>query len=318
MAVPAEAVLFLSDVLRELDAAHGAGMQARLVGPAGQCGAAFDARLRVVRQPRRGRVRPGVYDSPRMAAAYAFERPPVHHRILERIGRHLGIDRPVGWALDVGCGAGLSTAALAPFAARTVGIDPSPAMLAYGRTLAPQAAFLAAEAECLPFAAGAFHLITAAGSINYTDRTRSLAEAARVLAPSGTMAIYDFSAGRRVRGSRRLDDWYQEFERRYPRLPGYHLDVRRLDYAHSGLRLDGYEEIEVPIEMSLDSYLRSSMSETRVELAIGSGVPEPEIHEWCRQTLGAVFGERSHAEVLFDAYVAYVRPDASSLEPPAA
>ena len=30
MAVPAEAVLFLSDVLRELDAAHGAGMQARL------------------------------------------------------------------------------------------------------------------------------------------------------------------------------------------------------------------------------------------------------------------------------------------------
>ena len=70
-------------------------------------------------------------------------------------------------------------------------------MLAHGRTLAPQAAFLVAEAERLPFAAGAFHLITAAGSINYTDRPRSLAEAARVLAPAGTMAIYDFSAGRR-------------------------------------------------------------------------------------------------------------------------
>jgi predicted TPR repeat methyltransferase len=51
-----------------------------------------------------------VYDSERLAAAYAVDRPPVHQHIL-RAGR---LVRRAERALDVGCGAGLSTAALAP------------------------------------------------------------------------------------------------------------------------------------------------------------------------------------------------------------
>ena len=59
-----------------------------------------------------------VYDSERLAAGYAFDRPPVHEQILRsaRLTRHA--DR----ALDVGCGAGLSTAALAPLARQAVGL----------------------------------------------------------------------------------------------------------------------------------------------------------------------------------------------------
>jgi SAM-dependent methyltransferase len=255
------------------------------------------------------------YDSRRVADRYAYGRPPVHRRIVKKIGDDLGIAAPVPWALDIGCGAGLSTAALGPLAGRIVGIDRSPAMLAHSRTVAPGAMFLVGEAESLPFAAGTFQLITAAGSINYADLTLSLPEAARILAPGGTVAIYDFSAGRRLRDSHRLEEWHREFECRYPRAPGYHLDVRRLNYGHAGLRLDGYAEIEVPIEMSLDSYLPYAMSETRVELAIASGVPEAEIRGWCRSTLGDVLEGQSH-EVLFDAYVAYVRRNESAHESP--
>jgi SAM-dependent methyltransferase len=246
------------------------------------------------------------YDDPRVARAYAFERPPLHRPILERIGDGLGITVPVRWALDIGCGAGLSTAALGPFAERAAGIDPSTIMLAHGPALAPNAVFLAGEAERLPFAAGTFELITAAGSINYTDLRRSLPEAARVLAPVGAMVIYDFSPGRRVRASRRLGDWYQEFERRYPRPPGYDLDVRCLDCAHTGLRLDGYEELEIQIAMSLDAYLRYVMTETRVALAIRDGVQDSEIRDWSRETLRDVFEDQSR-DVVFDAYVAYLR-----------
>jgi predicted TPR repeat methyltransferase len=50
-----------------------------------------------------------VYDSERLAAGYAFDRPPVHEQIL----RSARLDRQADQALDVGCGAGLSTAALA-------------------------------------------------------------------------------------------------------------------------------------------------------------------------------------------------------------
>ena len=51
-----------------------------------------------------------VYDSERLADAYAFDRPPVHEQIL----RSVRLSRQADQALDVGCGAGLSTAALAP------------------------------------------------------------------------------------------------------------------------------------------------------------------------------------------------------------
>ena len=63
-----------------------------------------------------------VYDSERLATAYAYDRPPIHEQIL----RSAGLDRQVDRALDVGCGAGLSTAALAPVARQVIGLEPIP------------------------------------------------------------------------------------------------------------------------------------------------------------------------------------------------
>jgi ubiquinone/menaquinone biosynthesis C-methylase UbiE len=68
----------------------------------------------------------------------------------------------------------------------------------------PNALFLVGRAERLPFSAGAFDLM-AAGSLNYADVDLFLPEAARVLAPGDVLLIYDFSAGRRVRGDHQLD-----------------------------------------------------------------------------------------------------------------
>ena len=64
---------------------------------------------------------------------------------------HLG--RQADQALDVGCGAGLSTTALAPLARQVTGLEPVPAMLAHWRIVAPQARFVIGRAERLPFAA---------------------------------------------------------------------------------------------------------------------------------------------------------------------
>jgi predicted TPR repeat methyltransferase len=80
-----------------------------------------------------------VYDSERLAAAYAFDRPPVHEEIL----RSARLVRQADRALDVGCGAGLSTAALAPLARQVTGLEPVPAMLAHRRAVAPRARFVA-------------------------------------------------------------------------------------------------------------------------------------------------------------------------------
>ncbi len=245
-----------------------------------------------------------MYNSPRIAAGYAFGRPPVHPRIIEAIGRHLRDRVPFERALDVGCGAGVSTAALAPLARTLVGVEPVLAMMAHAGTVAPRASFIAGLAERLPCAGGAFDLIAAAGSINYTEHALFLPEAARVLTADGVMVVYDFSAGRRMRTTDLLDEWYASFERQYPPQPGYALDVRTLEVERVGMRLEAYEEMEVAIPMTLDSYVRYAMSETNVHLAIAAGTFEREIEGWCRRTLEPVFGGEWR-EVLFSAYVGY-------------
>src|SRR5512134_251021 len=134
-----------------------------------------------------------LYNRARVAAGYAYSRPAVHSEILGRVREHLGLERPVTRALDIGCGAGRSTAALEPLASEATGIDPAPAMMQYCRDVAPRAHFVVGRAEGLPFAAGSFALVTAAGSINYTDVELALPEIARVLTPDGIFVIYDFS-----------------------------------------------------------------------------------------------------------------------------
>ena len=247
-----------------------------------------------------------LYNSARLATGYAFARPAVHPLVIERIVAHGTLAaRSIGCALDVGCGAGRSTAALTGAARTIVGIEPAADMLAHRRAVAPGASFVLGRAEDLPFATASFDLVTAAGSLNYTDRDRSLGEIARVLAPGGVLAIYDFSSGRRCHAAASLDDWFAEFERRYPYPPGYALDVPALEYADAGLRLAAYEPFEVAVPLTLEAYLAYVLSAANVERAVASGAAEAGIEAWCREGLEPVFGCSSLA-VLFTGYVAYV------------
>jgi len=246
-----------------------------------------------------------VYDSPRLAAAYAFDRPRVHERIMDVVVERLQVRRKHRRALDVGCGAGLSTASLGRVAERTVGLDPIPRMLAHGRRVAPEGVFVVGQAERLPFSDASFDTVAAAGSINYADPELWLPEAARVLTASGALVIYDFSVGRRLRDSRELEAWHDTFERRFPSPPGYDLDVRTLPFERCGLRLASYDELAVALPMDLDSYVRYVMSETRIELALGRDEPEQDIRRWCDDSLSPIFGARTR-DVIFDAYVACI------------
>jgi SAM-dependent methyltransferase len=224
-----------------------------------------------------------VYDSERLAAAYAFDRPRVHEQIL----RSARLDRQADQALDVGCGAGRSTAALTPLARQLTGLEPIAAMLAYRRAVAPHARFVIGQAEQLPFESGSFDLVTAAGSLNYADLPSALSEIARVLTRDGTFLLYDFSAGRRSVGGDELAGWFDSFEQRFPPPPGWEpLDVRELPLAAYGLRLLHFTDVETRLPMTFDAYLRYMLSEVNVNDAVVE-----EAREWCRQTLRAVFAD---------------------------
>ncbi|WP_433221914.1 class I SAM-dependent methyltransferase [Dactylosporangium sp. CS-047395] len=246
------------------------------------------------------------YDSARLAAAYAFDRPPVHHRLL-RSARLGGRARR---ALDVGCGAGLSTAALAPLAEQVVGLEPVPAMLAHRRTVAPAAGFVVGTAERLPFGAGTFDLVTAAGALNYTDLPAALAEIARVLVPGGRLVLYDFSEGRRSAAGDALPGWFAAFEQRFPWPPGWRpLDPRTLPLTGSGLWLEDCAEVELPLPVSLQVYLRHVLGGLNVDAAVARGACTAEqARDWCRATLAPLFAG-GELTVLIPGYAATLRRD---------
>ena len=206
-----------------------------------------------------------VYDSARLAEAYAFDRPPVLEQILH--------------------------------------------------TVAPHAGFVIGRAERLPFPAGSFDLITAAGSLNYADFPSALAEIARVLTPDGTFLLYDFSPGRSSAGDDKLERWFASFEQRFPWPPGWEpLDPRELPLAAYGLQLLDFTEVETQLPMDADAYLRYALSETNVENSIATGACGPEeARDWCQTTLESVF-TNGPVTVVIDGHVATLARAAESDE----
>jgi SAM-dependent methyltransferase len=241
-----------------------------------------------------------MYEDASVAAGYAFARPPVHERILAL----LDSAAPARRALDLGCGAGRSTAALAPYAHFVVGLEPAAAMLAHRREVAPGAHFITGTAESLPFSSSTFDLVTAAGSLNYTVLTRALAEASRVLAAGGRLVIYDFSEGRRCPVEPRLAAWFDAFELRCPWPPGYApLPIAELGWSDFGLELQSYDPVLVTVEMSVEAYTAYVLSEVNAGAARQRGADPA---TWCRETLAEVFAGRT-LPIEFNGYLAVAR-----------
>lgn len=139
-------------------------------------------------------------------------------------------------ALDLGTGTGRYLRVLARDEARRVaGIDRSMAMLR--RAHAPRSHRVCADARSLPFAAEAFDLVLASLMVgDIRDLPLWAREAARVLAPSGSLLYSDFHPSWRAR------KWERTFESRDGRrwrLP-YHphaLEDHRAALGAAGLEL---------------------------------------------------------------------------------
>lgn len=239
------------------------------------------------------------FDNERMAAGYARSRPAVHPHVIERIARRLGVQPAT--ALDLGCGTGLSTAPLATLSRRVIGIEPSASMLRWAPHTAPRAMFAAGSGESMPVRAWSIDLVTAAGSLNWSNLDRVFAEVRRVLAPGGKFVIYDFGQGQ----GGALEGWHAEFTRRYPMPASAAVTAEGLEREPRGFRMEGHEAFGVNLRMDEPGYLDYAMTETNVAAAIERGTPEAEIRDWCAGTVAEAFRGKPR-EVMFRGFIAYL------------
>ncbi len=145
------------------------------------------------------------------------------HRLLKRMLVEMAGLRPGHRVLDLAGGTGDVAGLIAPrvgTAGRVVLADFNPAMLTRGRSRLldsghANVSCCVAAAEALPFAPASFHCVTLAfGLRNFASREAALRELQRVLKPSGTLLILEFSKPRNAL----LETGYRVFQRLWPLL----------------------------------------------------------------------------------------------------
>lgn len=148
--------------------------------------------------------------------APAFDQAPVYRsaETLDRLVAALPLNPGDAW-LDVACGTGIVSLALASHVARVVGLDLTAAMLTQGRSAAREAGianvdFVEGDGQALPFPDATFAgAITRFALHHLPLPERVVGEMARVVRPGGCVALADhLTSGQAVAAL-----WHQSIER---------------------------------------------------------------------------------------------------------
>ena len=125
-----------------------------------------------------------------LAVEYHRFRSSYSDRLFDTIARYAG-SLQGRRALDIACGTGLSTRGLTSRGIQTTGIDIAATMLDAARQAGlTGATFFEARAESLPFADGAFGLVTCGQAFHWFEARVVLDEIERVLVRGGAHAQY--------------------------------------------------------------------------------------------------------------------------------
>lgn len=129
-----------------------------------------------------------IYGS-RLVMHYGAYRPPLHTLILKR---SLPPNVVFTTGVDIGCGTGYSSRALAEFCTHVYGIDSSQSMLR--QTLSDSAVtYMQGSAESIPTPESSADIVTYAGVLFYTDLERAATELRKICKKQAQVLVYDFS-----------------------------------------------------------------------------------------------------------------------------
>jgi SAM-dependent methyltransferase len=221
---------------------------------------------------------------------YARSRPVYQPHAVRQIAHRLRLIEPLARALDVGCGTGNSSRALADIARIVVGTDASQTMLG---AVAPadQICYVESLAEMLPFADATFDLITVASAFHWFDRARFLPEARRVLVPGGWLAVYTTGSNSAFHGDEALALWNRRYRERFPSPPRHQHQIDDEDVGRAGLALIDREKLVYTVTMTTDEFADNLTTNSGVIAAVERGPESVEdVRAWLQAELRPLFG----------------------------
>lgn len=133
------------------------------------------------------------------AASYQKYRPGIPEELQEIVLAYVQKKNkgPFTLAVDVGCGTGMCTRAMAPYFQKVVGVDVSEAQILEAQKVPgfPNVSYSTGTAEELPFEDNSVDLITGADAAHWFDMKKFMMEAERVLKPKGCLALLSIQVG---------------------------------------------------------------------------------------------------------------------------
>jgi SAM-dependent methyltransferase len=204
--------------------------------------------------------------TPSVASRYDRARPDLHGAVIARIADSVPRSH---LAIDLGCGTGLSTAALSSIASTVVGVDASPAMLAEAVRRFPDGAYAAAAAEALPFRAATFDTATIASALHWFDDA-AIDEIGRVLARTAYLIVYDVWFRGEIPGEPGFARWMESASAEHYASVPKHDHGDDLDRIAFEPRLEATLAFDVP--MSADELVQYLMTHSERIAAIRDGI----------------------------------------------
>jgi len=214
------------------------------------------------------------------AQRYAAARPYFHPLVMHRITSFTGIFN-FSHVLDVACGTGQSSRALADVADHVNSIDISPAMIEEAESH-ERVRYHVASAEAIPFPNRSFDLVTVGLAFHWFDQAEFLREMHRVLKTDAWLVIYTSGFFGEMVEDPSFSEWAQKkYPEKFPAPPRHNTGVAVDSVEPFGFALQNTEKFthtEIMTAEELTSYL---LTQTNVIAAVENGsVPLEAAANW--------------------------------------
>jgi len=157
-------------------------------------------------------------------------------------------------ALDVGCGEGRFCRLMQAHGLRTVGIDPTEALIARARELDPAGDYRIGQAETMEFAPGEFDLVVCYLSlIDIPDLDRAAVAIARALRPGGRLLVANLTS---FNTAGMPDGWRRELDGQLRFSIDRYLEERAVWVSWNGIRVRNWHR---PLSAYMTAFLTNGL-----------------------------------------------------------